>query len=347
MLDAVKRGDLDALAALLERDSMLVEVEEGGQPLIYVAGMYGYSGRTKRYGKIVELLKRHGAGQDIFAAAYLDEPERAAVLLAADPSLARATDGARATALHHAAERGAIQVAQLLVEAGADVNARDERGDAPIDHASHAGPWKEQPATEIVRLLLEHGAEVDVFQAAGLGDVERLRARLDEAPEAVNAKDEQGRTPLYEAAHNLRVEAVELLLERGAEVGAATQWGETPLSTAIAHSWDEGGPAVVRLLRAAGATLSFRDALCVGELERVKELLAESPERLYERSWDETPLHIAARWGHQPVAAFLLELGHDPTPKDGQGNTPAQLAALWKRHQLAAWLEERAGSSAG
>ena len=77
VLDGVKRGDLDGLASLLEREPALVEVEEEGQPLIYVAGVYGYSGRTKRLGKIVELLKLHGAGRDIFAAAYLDEPEQA------------------------------------------------------------------------------------------------------------------------------------------------------------------------------------------------------------------------------------------------------------------------------
>ena len=218
------------------------------------------------------------------------------------------------------------------------MNARDARGEAPIDHASHAGPWKERPASDIVQLLLDHGAEVDVFQAAALGDVARLRALLDEDRQRASARDEKGRSPLYEAAHNLHLEAVELLLERGAELEAQTQWGETPLSTAITHSWDRGGPEVVARLRSAGATLSLRDALCVGELERVRELLAESPERLQERWWDETPLHIAARWGHQPLAAYLLELGADPNAKDGQANTPAQLAALWKRHELAAWL---------
>lgn len=338
-LAAVKKGDADSLAALLARDPTLVDVREDNQPLLFVAAMYGYGGRTKRHAPLVDLLKRHGAGQDIFAAAYLDEPDRAATLLAANPSLARAVDAAGLTALHHAAERGALQVARLLIDAGADVNARDSRGEAPIDRAGHAGPWKERPATDIVRLLLDHGAEVDVFQAAALGDVDRLRRLLDADPHLATARDEKGRSPLYEAAHNLHLDAVNLLLERGAALEAQTEWGETPLSTAVAHSWDVGGPQVVARLLAAGATPSLRDALCLGDLPRVRAFLTAHPERLAERWWDETPLHVAARWGHPDLCAYLLDLGHDPNPLDGQGNTPARLDALWRRADTVTFLE--------
>ena len=168
-LAAVKKGDAGALAPLLRRDPSLVDAVEDGQPLLFVAGMYGYGGRTRRYAPVVDLLKAHGAGRDIFSAAYLDEPPRAAALLNADPGLARATDATGMTALHHAAERGATEVARLLIAAGADVNARDAQGEAPLDRASHAGPWKSAPATQIVRLLLDHGATIDVFQAAAPG----------------------------------------------------------------------------------------------------------------------------------------------------------------------------------
>ncbi len=343
---AAKQGDLRALTAVLDRDPALVDARDpecDGQPLLFVAALYGDNGRTTRSRPLVQLLKARGARQDIFSAAYLDEPDRAAALLAADPSLAQAKDVAGMTALHHAAERGAAEIARLLVDAGADVNARDAHGQAPIDHASHAGPWKEAPAAEIVRLLLDRGASMDIFQAAALGDLPRLHALLDEDPQRVNARDEQGRTPLYEAARNLHLAAVDLLLARGADVEARTGWGETPLSAAVAHSWDKGGPEVVERLRAAGASLSLRDALCLGELPRVKELLAEAPERLHERWWDETPLHLAARWGHRELAAYLLELGHEPNPLDGQGNTPAALAARWGHAELARWLLAQGG----
>ena len=343
---AVKQGDTGALGALLDLDPTLVNVRDpasDGQPLLFVAAMYGCSGRTKRYQGLVDLLVARGATRDIFAAAYLDDPARARELLAADPSLVHARDTAGMSALHHAAERGATEVARLLIEAGADVNARDGRGEAPIDHAGHAGPWKPAPARQVVQVLLDHGATVDVFQASALGDVPRLSALLDEDPQRANARTEKNRTPLYEAAHNLHLAAVELLLDRGADVETRTDWGEAPISTAIAHSWDTGGPEVVARLRAAGATLCLRDALCLGDLASVQALLAESPARLRERSWGETPLHIAARWGHQDVAAYLLDLGHEVNPEDDQGNTPAALAAHFGKQHLAAWLVDRGG----
>ncbi|MBI3970800.1 MAG: sigma-70 family RNA polymerase sigma factor [Chloroflexi bacterium] len=349
-ITAVKKGNVAALTTLLDRDPTLVDAQDparDNQPLLYVAAVYGYSGRIKRYKALVDLLLARGAGQDIFAAAYLNDSARAKALLAADPSLARARDAAGMTALHHAAERGATSVARLLIEVGADVDARDGRGEAPIDHASHSGPWKPGPAKQIIRLLLDHGATVDVFQAAAMGDVARLRGLLDEDPQRVNARDEKNRTPLYEASHNLHFEAVELLLERGADVEVCTAWGETPVSTAIAHSWDKRGPEVVARLRAAGATLSLRDALCIGELERVKELLAEAPKRLHERSWDETPLYIVAGWGHPHIAAYLLELGHELNPRDYLGNTPATLAANFGKEEMAAWLQARGGVTSG
>ena len=56
--------------------------------------------------------------------------------------------------------------------------------------------------------------------------------------------------------------------------------------------------------------------------------------------------HLIA-WSGKEVAAYLLELGADPAAKDGEDNTPAQLAALWKRHDLAAWLRSYEGGASG
>ena len=72
-LAAVKKGDAGALDALLRRDPALVDAVEDGQPLLFVAGMYGYGGRTRRYAPVVDLLKAHGAGRTSSRPAYLDE----------------------------------------------------------------------------------------------------------------------------------------------------------------------------------------------------------------------------------------------------------------------------------
>jgi RNA polymerase sigma factor (sigma-70 family) len=343
ILAAAKRGDAAALGALLDRDPTLLDVREDDQPLLYVAAMYGSNGRTTRGKAAVDLLRARGAGQDIFAAAYLDDPAQAAALLGADPSLARARDAAGMTALHHAAERGATEVARRLVEAGADVDARDPHGQAPLDHAGHAGPWKEAPAQDIVRLLLDHGATADVFQAAALGEVGRLRALLDEDPQRVEARDARGATPLYHAARNLHLGAVDLLLARGADVEAHTQPRQRPVAAAITHMWDEGGPEVVQRLLRAGATLDLADACSLGDVARVRALLADDHRRLGERTWGETPLHTASRWGHIAVAEALLAAGQEVNARDDQGNTPAALAARFGQTEMVTWLEGRGG----
>ena len=38
--------------------------------------------------------------------------------------------------------------------------------------ACHAGPWKSEPAEEIIQLLLDHNAQIDLFQAAAMGRTE-------------------------------------------------------------------------------------------------------------------------------------------------------------------------------
>ncbi|MGH2353553.1 MAG: ankyrin repeat domain-containing protein, partial [Chloroflexota bacterium] len=143
---AAKAGDTSAVEALLSRDPDLLHAAEDGYPLLYWAAMYGYSGRTIRNKPVIDLLLARGAEFDIFAAAYLADAVQATTLLAADFTLANARDAHGATALHHAAERGATDVARLLVEHGADVQARDDYGRTPLHCAAHPGPWKEAAA---------------------------------------------------------------------------------------------------------------------------------------------------------------------------------------------------------
>src|SRR5262249_36398956 len=159
--------------------------------------MYGYNGRKVTHKPLVDLLLARGAPYDLAAAAYLNDPARAAALLEADASGVATRDAEGLTPLHHAAERGATAVARLLLDHGADPNARDAHGQTPLHGAAHDGPWKDGPAQDLVRLLLERGATVDVFLAASLGDVDRLRALLADDPGLVRATDGEGSTPLY------------------------------------------------------------------------------------------------------------------------------------------------------
>ena len=131
------------------------------------------------------------------------------------------------------------------------------------------------------------GADLDVFDAAALGRVERLRELLDGDPGRVEAISDDGFTPLHLAAFTGEVEALRLLLERGApleRLSEASFARVRPLGTAVfarrheavealldagadPNGADEGGFAplqtaeangdeeLARMLRERGATL--------------------------------------------------------------------------------------------
>lgn len=345
LVAAVKRGDVATVGALLGQDPTLLAARDGTKPLLQVAALHGFSGRTSAHKPLVDLLLARGAPYDLFAAAYLADAERAATLLAGAPDLVDERDPEGLTPLHHAADRGASGVARLLLDHGADANAADAHGQTPLHRAGHAGPWKPAPAHDLVQLLIERGATLGVFLAAALGDVNRLRALLEHDPQLVHATDTEGRNPLYHAAHNLHLDAVALLLAGGADVNRRDQDGQTALGTAITHSWDAGAPAVVERLRAAGADLDFFDACSVGDVERVRHLLRARSEHLQERRWGETPLHFAARWGQPGVAEVLLQTGLDVNVKTDEGATPLDAAARWGKHTMVEWLKARGGTS--
>jgi ankyrin repeat protein len=116
-----------------------------------------------------------------------------------------------APALHWAAINGHLETVELLLEKGADLGVRDEKfgGDA-IGWALEGGH------RDIVDLLRRHGAELSIFQAAQIGDVECVRALLDQDGELVRARNGWG-SALHEAAFGGSRAVVELLLARGAD----------------------------------------------------------------------------------------------------------------------------------
>ncbi|MDA1191103.1 MAG: sigma-70 family RNA polymerase sigma factor [Candidatus Poribacteria bacterium] len=340
--NAVTGGDADAINRLLDDDPSLLQASYNGRTALYRAAQYGYSGRTQRYKNIVDLLIERGAEQDIFAAAFLNRPELAESLLDADPSLVLAHDG-YGTALHHAAERGATQVAELLIERGADVNAKDDGGHSPLHNAGHPGPWKETESTEIIALLKANGAVIDIWLAATLGDTDAIAARLDADPDAVNATDDEGAVPLFHAAHNLHRDAIRLLVARGANPNAVCPDGQTPLSTAILHSWDEGGDEAVRLLLDAGAEPDFNDCCSLGMTDRVRERLEADATLAHPGSEGWTPLHEAARWGHSEVVELLIQHGADVNAVDEYSGAPLKVA-LHHSHEAVADILRQHGA---
>ena len=135
------------------------------------------------------------------------------------------------TPLHYAVAQPTSEIAALLIERGANVNAEDMFGTTPLLAAVVGG----HPAT--VRLLIAHGANVKASEHTsgqnalmrGIHDVEVARLLLDDGLE-VNARDHNGRTALMQC---FTVPVATLLLERGADVNARDVLGHTALMNAV------------------------------------------------------------------------------------------------------------------
>ena len=106
------------------------------------------------------------------------------------------------TPLHMAVFREKLAVAGLLLERGADLEARDKLGRTPLHEAAFRGK------TAMVKLLLAHGADLE-------------------------ARDKFGRTPLREAAFHGETAMVKLLLARGADPKARDNKGNTAARVSI------------------------------------------------------------------------------------------------------------------
>lgn len=275
-------------------------------------GMYGFSGRTDRYKKFAEMILNRGGNPSLFTCAVLKLNGRARELINSDSSLIHAVEEDGNSALHYAAQRGNLELATLLCEQDANVDLLNDDFETPIHLASHAGPWKSEPATELVRLLTLHGATTSLHILAVIGDEQAIRELLERKQIDVNELDRGNRTALFHAAHNNHLQVVQLLLEEGADPNLSDKDGQTPLSSACLHMLSqECDPKIIDCLLSHGASNSLESAIVTEDLPLLSEIVERGSARLDGQD-HESPLGYAIHvW--RPKSLFrLLELGARP-----------------------------------
>ena len=281
-----------------------------------------------------------------------DEPGVRA-MLASDPRLARAEDADGSTALLQAAEGNQPAMVALLLARGADPQ-------RPYAHSAHTPlSWAlTTGAFDAARALVRGGVEPDLFCAAALGEVTRVRAFFDAEGRLRPGASRTGssryaadgaRLPcppstdrevisdaVYIASRNGQDEVVAHLLTRSPDLGFRAFLGGTALHWAY---WS-GSRAAVDLLLRAGADPTLRDSflqctprafgICLpaswGWTAKVRQHLAGDRALAGILEGRGAPLHEAAWEGHAEIVDLLLESGADPRQRDGDGKTPRDLA---------------------
>ena len=274
--------------------------------------------------------------------------------------------------IHDYAAAGDIEGVKKELRRGAFVDDRNEQDLTPL--AVAAGSLASDVA--MLQLLIDAGADVNaavddskrfpVSLAADSGDLSKLLSLLDAGAD-VNAASPQGYTPLINVLYHLwddqkLLPVVELLVKHGADIDAVTSYGESPLTTAAF----QGRLDVVRFLLDAGANaerLAWTPAMmatCLGTLEELQGILDKGGELdqrdyfdrtvwllsaivgdvrkaqlLHEHGIDieergrmgDTALANCVSRGHVPMARWLIQIGANVNNPDDSGNTPLMIAA--------------------
>ena len=229
-------------------------------------------------------LMERGAKLTARAAAAFGMLEELRTLIKATPDAVRNRGGDGKTALHCAATR---EIAQVLVDAGAELDVRDQDHDATALQYLIGNEG-------IARQLIDNGASIDVFAAARLGDVNLVKECLQADPLAAEARI--GRPPF--SARGMHI------------YGWALGFDLTPADVARKFAHPKVAEMLVSHLSPAGRLI---DALWTGDGVRARAEIAQNPNAIEELHQSDKALLAAAAWWYRPESVrLMLEVGFNP-----------------------------------
>jgi len=203
LVQCIAGNDAFRVGALLSEEPGLVSTRDatGRTPILLALYL--------RQEDLARLIRERTPTPDLFEAAALGETELASQLLEKTPGGAKAVAPDGFGVLGLAVYFGRTETAKMLLEAGShpDTSSANEFKVRPIHSATaHRDPGV---SLELVRMLLESGADPNVAQAGGW-------------------------SPLHAVASRGREEIAKLLIEHGASLQAKSEDGRTPLEMAQA-----------------------------------------------------------------------------------------------------------------
>ena len=266
-------------------------------------------------GIVAERLLAAGAIPDACAAANLDRVDLLEAMLAADPSRVHERGGDGQTPLHFARSR---RVADLLLDAGADIDAKD------VDHRSTPAQWMiggaDEPAgsrVELAKYLVERGASADIFLAAALGLTSRAVAMLEHDPSLLALRT--GRGEYGEKGGSSYHIYFWTIGQHFTPLQAASRFGQRETANAMRRF---ASPQQDLLLACHDGDRDAANAVVREHPGIVASLTGEDRLALTQEAWN----------ANAPAVELMLEFGFDPAAKSVTGPTggSALHCAAWE-----------------
>ncbi len=259
---SIEAGDTEAISSLLDQDPMLVHARHADPELHHWTTLQCAAARGQL--EVCRLLVERGAEvytnpmstyPPVIQAAWKKHQDVVDYFLKEIPDKANGTNGL-GVAINLAGRQGWIEIVRKHIERDPlSVHQRGWIGDTPLHWPAHNG------YSEIVRLLLEHGADPTAHEISWIGgtplhwgserEPEIIQLLIDAGAD-VNARVQkvgshhEGGTPLHWCSrqHEDCAEAAAVLLDNGADPSLLDAFGKTALDYA-----NEGRPRIAALLQ--------------------------------------------------------------------------------------------------
>src|SRR6202163_4430138 len=199
---------------------------------------------------------------------------------------------------------------RLLEEDPSSSEARDSTGVSLLMHSFYRG------RRDLGELIASKKKALDIFEAAALGRLDRLKQCLRDDASAIDSRSKDGFTALHFACFFGQPDSARLLIESGAAVDAVAA---NPTQVMPLHS-----AASARNLEAARLLLEHGAPGIVNARQQ--------------GGW--VPIHAAAQNGDRPMVELMLKHHADPKLANDQGKTSAMVAREKGHEEIATLLEE-------